>query len=276
MIAPDAKEKVRDYWEAESCGVRYGAGDDVESFYSAIEMARYTLEPYIPEFAGFESARGKKILEVGIGAGTDFSRWVQAGANAYGVDLTDAAVDHTIRRLTAAGYGANDFHVQRADAENLPFEDNAFDLVYSWGVLHHTPDTSRCFREAYRVVKPGGSIRVMVSHVHSWTSWMLYLKNGLLRGRPWVSPRQAVFENLESPGTKVYTKAEVRRLAEDAGFRNVKVSSVLGPGDLLEVKRSGRYRNSVYRLAWAIYPRWLVRRIGNRFGLYLLITATRP
>lgn len=275
MTAP-TKQTIRDHWEAESCGVRYGEGDDAETFYRSIEKVRYELEPYIPGFAQFETARDKKILEIGIGAGTDFSRWVRAGADANGIDLTQAAVDHTTRRLSAAGYAEDDFHVQRGDAENLPFSDDTFDLVYSWGVLHCTPDTPKAFREAHRVMKPGAPLRAMVYHVHSWTSWMLWLKNGLFRGKPWLSPRRAVFENLESPGTKVYTKAEAKRLVENAGFQDVRVSTVLGPGDLLKIKRSAKYQNPVYRLAWNLFPRWLVSRIGDRFGLYLLINGTKP
>jgi hypothetical protein len=77
---------VRQHWEAETAGIRYGDGEDPESFYRSIEERRYLLEPYIPAFARFDTSNGKRILEVGVGGGVDFSQFVQNGAQAVGVD----------------------------------------------------------------------------------------------------------------------------------------------------------------------------------------------
>jgi hypothetical protein len=84
-----------------------------------------------------------------------------------------------------------------------------------------------------------------------------------------------VFEQLESPGTKSYSIGEARELVSGIGFRKIRISTVLGPGDLLTVKPSRRYRSLLSRVAFAIYPRWLIRVFGDRFGLYMLISATR-
>jgi ubiquinone/menaquinone biosynthesis C-methylase UbiE len=164
----------------------------------------------------------------------------------------------------------------RADAENLPFDDGTFDLVYSWGVLHHTPDTSAAFAEALRVLKPGGTIKAMVYHTPSWTGWMLWAIHGLLRGRPLKSPKQLVYERLESPGTKVFSVRQITDLLQETGFENVSARTQLGPGDLLTIKPSGRYQSLPARVIWKTYPRWLVRLLGDRFGLGLLVEARRP
>jgi len=250
------KEEIREHWEEETCGVRYGKGEDDLELYTEIEKQRYILEPYIPAFAQFDKYSGKRTLEIGVGAGTDFSQFVRNGAKAFGVDLTEAAITHTTLRLDAMGFDRDAYDLQRADTENLPFEDDTFDLVYSWGVLHHTPNTEKAFAELHRVLKPGGDLKTMVYHKHSWTAWMLWARHGLLKGKPFTSPKRCVYEHLESPGTKAYTK--------------------LGPGDLLQIKPSSQYQGAIYSAIWNLYPRWLVRLMGHRFGLYVLMSAQKP
>jgi len=163
-----------------------------------------------------------------------------------------------------------------ADAEQLHFTDDAFDLVYSWGVLHHSPDTPRAFREVRRVLRPGGAFRGMVYHVPSWTGWMVWAMQSLLRGRPFRSVKRSLFEHLESPGTKAYTLRECRELLETAGFVDVRLHTRLGPGDLLTIRPSEKYAGRLHGLLFRLYPRWLVRLLGDRFGLYLLIEARVP
>jgi len=148
-----AKDDVREFWDRASCGEDlYLSGQDQGAYQAQAEM-RYTLEPYIPSFAGFSKARNLRVLEVGVGLGADHQRFAEAGALLSGIDLTERAVEHTRRRLSAFGL-ISDLAV--GDAENLQFPDESFDLVYSWGVLHHSPDTPRAIAEVWRVLKRGG------------------------------------------------------------------------------------------------------------------------
>lgn len=265
--------RIRQHWESETCGVRYGDNADEQLYFQEIRERRHELEPYIRVFQDAPGFLGKKVLEIGVGAGSDFLQWVEAGANPIGLDFTYAAVKTTRRHLVAAGKAAFADRVLVADAEALPFPDEAFDLVYAFGVVHHSADTERAVREARRVLKPGGRVKLMVYHAHCWTGWMLWLRYGLLQGRPWQSPRAIIFEHLESPGTKSFTVAEAKRLVESAGFRKPRVWTQLGPGDLLQVRRSARYQSAIYSLVWRIYPRWLVKMFGNRFGCGIFIDA---
>ena len=270
------KKEVRAHWEAESAGVRYGSSDDDLIFYRQVRDSRYQLEPYIAGFANFQDFAGKDVLEIGVGAGVDFSNWVDAGANATGVDLTEAGLAHTRQQLQIVDAEPDSYKLLRADAESLPFEDGSFDLVYSWGVLHHTPDTRAAFAEALRVLRPGGTIKAMVYHTPSWTGWMLWAIHGLLRGHPLKSPKRLIYEQLESPGTKAYSNQEITDLLLSTGFENVSADTKLGPGDMLTIKPSDRYQSLPARVIWKIYPRWLVRLLGDRFGLGLLVEARKP
>lgn len=265
----ELKKAVKDHWEAETCGVRYGEGDE-------IEKARYTLEPYICDFAQFNKAKDKKVLEIGVGAGVDFVNWLRNGAHAVGVDLTEAAINITRKRVQENRIHANMYSLRTADAENLPFADNEFDIVYSWGVLHHTPDTVHAFHEAYRVLSPGGELKAMIYHVRSFTGILLWIQHCLLKGKPYKGLKYAIYHHLESPGTKAYTLDETWEFLHEIGFKNINLKTILCAGDLLNIKPSRKYQSPIYKLIWKLYPRWFVKLVGNGFGLNLLIEAEKP
>ncbi len=263
--AIDLKTAVADFWNAEPCGTRYLAEPDS---FDTHARERYRLEPYIADFAQFSSSTGLRVLEIGVGMGADYSRWLKAGAIATGVDISSESLARTAARCQAAGLTAD---LRHADAETLPFPDNSFDVVYSYGVMHHSPDTERCLAEAWRVLKPGASARIMLYHHVSLTGLMLWLRYGIWKGR---SIRQCVYEQLESPGTKTYTKPEVLALMNK--FENVGIRQEFSPGDLLLHRPSARFRGRAYQFMWKAFPRTLVRAFGKRLGLFLLITAEKP
>lgn len=265
------KQQIREYWEAEPCGTRGVSAEDRKRFFDQIERERYEWEPYIPEYANFERGRGKRVLEIGVGAGTDFINWVRHGAIATGVDLTERGVGLTKERIALEGLSAD---VRQADAENLPFMDETFDIVYSNGVLHVPPDPARAISEVRRVLKPGGTFVGLIYNPSSWVGFMLWGVHCLAKGRPWKSPRWAIYHYLESPGTNSYTVKQTRELF--AGFSRVNVRTQLGHGDLLLMRPGTKYnRNPVYRLLWKLWPRWLIRRLGNRFGMAVIIEAVK-
>lgn len=263
--AENLKQQVQSFWDSEPCGVRYLDGPKA---YEAQALTRYSMEPHIPNFAKFASSRGLRVLEVGVGMGADYLEWLKAGAVATGIDLTAAALEMTCRRCQLAGYKAQVF---RGDAEVLPFPTSSFDVVYSYGVLHHSPDTQACIREAFRVLKPGGQIRIMLYHHPSLTGLMLWLRYGLGRGQ---SMRQAVYDHLESRGTQCFREVEIRSMM--ANFEDLNVQVAFSPGDLLLNKPSARFRSPLYQLIWKLYPRGLMRLMCRRLGLCLLISGMKP
>jgi SAM-dependent methyltransferase len=225
--AEETKSRVRKFWEEEPCGSVHGeAPEGTKEYFDQIERRRYELEPFIASFSGFADSRNKRVLEIGVGVGTDFVNFARAGARATGVDLTEHAVKLARRRLELEGL---DGDVRTADAEKLPFEDESFDRVYSWGVLHHTPDTPKAVREAIRVLRPGGELCVMLYARHSWVAYGVWVRHALLVGRPWRSLAHVLAHHMESEGTQAFTKSELRELFH--GIDDLRIEKVGTPYD---------------------------------------------
>lgn len=260
------KDKVRDFWQAAPCGLTYAAGDSLPAQLERHARERYTLEPFIPAFARFAEGVGRDVLEVGVGIGADHCEWAKARPRRLaGIDLTEAAIELTRARLAAAGLSSE---LQVADAEALPFPDESFDIIYSWGVLHHTPKTWRAVAEVRRVLRPGGVARIMLYHRASIVGALLWLRYGALAR---LSLREVYARHLESPGTQAFSIGEVRRMF--AAFASVSVATQLSVGDLLEGAAGQRHQGGLLSLARAIWPRPLLRRMARGVGLFLLIEA---
>jgi SAM-dependent methyltransferase len=268
--ATEPIQSVHDFWNAASCGEDlYLEGQDRDA-YLAQSRRRYELEPFIPAFANAAATRGLDVLEIGVGLGADHQLFATAGARLAGIDLTERAVEHVRRRFDAAGLHSD---LRVADAETLPFGDHAFDVVYSWGVLHHTPDPPRAIREMWRVLRPGGRAKVMIYHRYSLVGFMLWFRYALLAGRPWRSLNDVFAHHMESPGTKTYSVADARALLHE--FTAVTIHTVLTHGDLLESDVGQRHRGRMLALAKRIWPRTLLRTVCQGRGLYMLIEATK-
>ena len=166
------KIAIKDFWNENSCGeVLYLKGENEIEAFNYQSSIRYELEPYILTFADFSSASNKKVLEIGVGLGADHQKFAEAGAFLTGIDLTDKAISHTKRRFSIFRLNSE---LRVADAENLPFANDFFDIVYSWGVIHHSPDTPKVVNQIFRVLKQNGEARIMIYHTRSIVGYMLW------------------------------------------------------------------------------------------------------
>jgi SAM-dependent methyltransferase len=267
----DLKDSVREFWNENSCGEVYAVGTDLRERLENHARERYVLEPWIHPFADFPAGISKDVLEIGVGMGADHLEWAKALPRSLaGIDITDRAISFTADRLGLYGLSSD---LRVADAENLPFPDESFDIVYSYGVLHHSPDTARAIQEVHRVLRPGGLAKIMIYHSRSLVGYMLWLRYGLLALQPLRPLRDIYAHHLESPGTKAFTIAEAHRLFSPFSSTDVRIS--LGPGDLLEGAVGQRHRGLPLRAAKAVWPRWFIRRAMKGHGLGMLITAFR-
>jgi ubiquinone/menaquinone biosynthesis C-methylase UbiE len=297
------KGRVREFWNRLSCDTQVASSPKFSvEYFQEIESFRYLDQPFIHAFAQFTRYHGKRVLEVGFGAGTDFIQWLRAGARASGIDLTQEALENLTRRIEAYKLPAPE-QIMVADAEQLPFESDSFDLGYSFGVLHHSPDTEKAIAELVRVVRPGGEIKIMLYNRHSVYVFSQWIKVALLRGKPWQSLKSILWNHIESIGTKGYTYKELSRMLSKLPLENISVRSEITSADYLSASAMPLL-NAVYRMVlrfagysydWdakryverpnSIEGRGQARPVaratskivfsGNRFGFFHCINATK-
>ena len=205
-------DKVKNFWETESCGERYVSGNDDYSKFISETNNRYKLEPYILDFTSSEDFFNKDVLEIGVGMGSDHYRIYKFKPKSLtGIDLTERAIENTKKRFKIMNAKSN---LRIDNAEKLNFKDETFDTVYSWGVLHHSADTSKCFDEVWRVLKPSGAAKIMIYYKYSPVGLMLWTRYGLLKGKPFITFSELYSKYLESPGTKAFTISQTDMLTK--------------------------------------------------------------
>ena len=252
-------DSVREYWERRPCGTDedpYSEG--TAEYFDWLARVRYEREPFIAKYARFEEWKGRDVLEVGVGAGTHAERFARAGARFTGIDLTEHGVALARRRFDIGGLEGR---LERADAERLPFPDDSFDFVYSWGVIHHSADTAAAARELTRVCRHGGEIACMVYSRTSLYALQGKLVYGWLRGRPARPIDEIAAEHFESPGTRLYDERSLKALFPD--LEDVRVSKEVTPYDA----RIGRRR---------FLPAALRRLIPRRLGYFMVLEGVKP
>jgi ubiquinone/menaquinone biosynthesis C-methylase UbiE len=294
-MSEDLKVRVHDFWQANPCGAKFAEMQiGSREFFAAVEQHRYETEWHIPEVVQFERWQDKRVLEIGCGLGTDAINFARAGAHYTGVDLTERSIELVQRRFAFENLQGN---LQTADAENLPFADDTFDLIYSHGVLHHTPDTQRAINEAHRVLKPGGRAMVMLYHKNSYNyrvNIMLLRRLGarLLAfdwGPAFVHGITGEDENRLRELQKLYRSDKSRMLSREE-FLNQNTD---GAGNPLArvysrneaLKMFSRYRQARTEvhflnkrwmpLVGRLLPRAIERTLAHRIGWHLWIMANK-
>lgn len=175
------KRTMRKFWTFQPPGMRAGitqGAPGTRAFYEGVDRERYRDEPYILPLLDAVTIPGGRVLDVGCGLGADLRQFSRRGMKAIGVDLSPNNA-----RLSKLGFrvmGLDSGTALPADAENLPFRDGTFDLVYSYAVVHHTPNTEKAIGELHRVLRTGGRAAFMIYHKGAGYYWVL-LVHGLLR-----------------------------------------------------------------------------------------------
>lgn len=214
------KDEVQRQWDRDACGSHYvkEAEAGTLDFYLEAERYRYGVyAPWMHEVMEFARHPGKKVVEIGGGMGTDLAQFAKHGAIVTDYDLSSGHLEHAKRNFALRGLDAEFVH---GDAENMPFEDDTFDVVYSNGVIHHTPNTQTVIGEIRRVLKPGGHAIIMVyaeNSLHYWRNLVkeIGLDQGQLAARSIgdiMSETVEISEHGSRPLVKVYTPARLKRM----------------------------------------------------------------
>ena len=276
-------DRVRDYWNSRPCNLRHSpAPVGTREYFDQVEARKYMVEPHIPGFAEHERWAGKRVLEIGCGLGTDTINFARAGACVTAVDLSSRSLE--LARQRAEVFGLQDrVTFIEADAERLSefVEPAEYDLVYSFGVIHHTPHPERALRQIRQHFSgPRTTLKVMVYYRWAWKVFAILLTEA--HGAFWKLD-EAVARNSEAqtgcPVTYTYTRRSVRTLLAESGFT---VDQVFV--DHIFPYRVPDYVKYRYVKAWPFssLPSPAMRALEHRLGWHLCVTArcadgeTRP
>lgn len=298
MTAPQSAPKteaVQDWWERNpfTLGLSEKKTDlvgrvDTEkmdvAYFAEIERkfrkhtrggAQQDGKPLLSMLIDYPSLRGKKVLDIAVGSGWSLATFLEQGADATGIDLTDFAVEQTRRNLALRGLKAD---VLRMDAQRMTFPDATFDFVNAWGCVMHMPDTEGALREIRRVLKPGGRMLAYMYNRSSWPFWFNYfflrgiLKGDLIRYKFDLDKLTSRYSDGFSVGgntlARFYTPAAAKRMYERAGFKDVKA----WPWELPEEPDgwpAGKF--PVFRHLPKSWKAWMAKR----WGYGLIVTAAK-
>jgi 2-polyprenyl-3-methyl-5-hydroxy-6-metoxy-1,4-benzoquinol methylase len=266
-------DRVRDYWDRRPCNVRHSRAPlGSPEYFDEVDARRYFVEPHILAFADFDQWAGKRVLEIGCGIGTDTIRFARAGATVTAVDVSPRSLALAGRRAEIYGLeGQVQFYL--ADAERLAdvVPPEPYDLVYSFGVIHHTPHPERVIEQIRRhYVHDRSQLKVMLYHRRSWKVFWILLTQG--RGAVWRLD-ELVARNSEAqtgcPVTYTYSRVQAARLLSGFSVTDSVVDFIF-PYRVSDYVRY-RYVENWYFL---LVPRRLFRALEQRLGWHLCITAT--
>jgi ubiquinone/menaquinone biosynthesis C-methylase UbiE len=257
-------------WTSAPCGSCYSSLEAyTKSYFAEIEEHRYRTHPWILKAIHRFDIKGKRVLEIGYGMGTDHRSLASLGGVMSGIDLTPLNKEVASKHLELYGYSSD---LKTGDAERLPYPDQYFDFVYSFGVIHHSPNTAQVVREIRRVLRPGGKCYVTVYHKNSiffW--WSVYFLNYVLSGN-WRKRtlRQQISlieypNNNETMVIRLYKKSEFLDLFKDFVSAKAEIEHLL-PADISLVE-------FFYRQATVPTP--FLTRLGKYFGWYVVVEAEK-
>jgi len=266
ISSEEYKSSSQENWGKDPCGAEY-ADPEYEKYskeyFDDLERTRYSIQHWqLSEFESFD-IEGKEVLEIGFGQGTDHLMMARSGGIMHGIDLTEESKTITENRFSLYGYKSR---LLTGDAEELPYKENTFDFVYSFGVLHHTPHIAKAIGEIHRVLKPGGKCYIAVYNKNSlffW--WSVFFADYICRMKFLKMTLSQRISLIEYPNTnpnlyvKLHKRKELIEMFRD--FENVVASTN-------HLSRTDLSLN-------ALFSDRFINRNSTRFGWYIIIRADK-
>lgn len=249
---------VQSYWDTRPCNIHHSPqAVGTKEYFDEVEKRKYFVEPHIPGFAQFERWKGKRVLEVGCGIGTDTINFARAGASVTAVDLSSESLKLAQQRAKIFGLEQKiRFYQANAEALTAHVPVEAYDLVYSFGVIHHTPEPANAVAEIKRYLEPSSELRLMLYAKNSWKNIMI----------------EAGFDQPEAqsgcPVAFTYTAEEVRNLLDGLAVLEIRRDHIFP----FVVEKYKKYEYEI--VPWfSSMPKAMFAALEKSLGWHLLITA---
>jgi len=265
-------EEVKSYWNERPCNIKHSKKPlGSQEYFYEVEKKKYLVEPHLPVFADFNKWQDKKVLEIGCGLGGETINFAKAGAFVTVVELSEESL--MLARKRARVFGVSDkikFHLGNAEELDKILGPQIFDLIWSFGVIHHSPHPEEIVRCIKKFMGPQTELRVMLYHKYSWKVFWILMKFG--KGAFWKLDEliaQYSEAQLGCPVTYAYSEWEARLLLRGLKIKNIQIEHIF-PYKFPE------YKDNIYKKVW--YFRWLSKKVFNwlekKIGWHLCLTAT--
>ena len=262
-------ELVRKYWDQRPCNIRHSPETvGTREYFDGVEARKYFVEPHIPGFAQFERWKEKRVLEIGCGIGTDSINFARAGAELTVIDVSQESLELCKKRFEIYGLEAR-FYCGNAEEISSVIPVEKYDLIYSFGVIHHTPHPEKVFDEIKKFASDQTEIRVMLYSKFCWKVFWIIISYG--KGAFWrIKELVRTYSEAQTgcPVTYFYSFGQIRRLLSDFEITEIRKDHIFP----YVIKKYVKYE---YQRVW--YYRWmpekLFRWFEKLFGWHTLVTA---
>lgn len=266
-----SSNKVQEFWDKNPCNIRHSPSKvGTKKYFDEVEKRKYFVEPHIPEFAKFQKWKGKKVLEIGCGIGTDTINFARAGAKVTAVELSKKSLEIAKKRTKIFGLEKRiKFYLANAEHLSKVVPVRPYDLIYSFGVIHHTPHPEKVIDEIKKYTHKNSTIKIMIYHRFAWKVLWILLKFG--KGAFWKLD-ELIAKHSEaatgSPVTYVYSKQQAGKLLNGFNVLQISVDHIF-PYSIPE------YTKYQYKKVWYFryLPKEFFRWLEIHIGWHLLITA---
>jgi len=249
--------EVYNFWNERPCNIRHSNKEiGTKEYFEEVSKRKYIVEPHIIDFANFKEYNGKDVLEVGCGIGTAAQSFIENGANYTGIDLSDRSIEIAKQRLNIFNLNGTLFQANIEELNNI--ENKEFDLIYSFGVLHHTPNIEIAMRNIFKMLKVGGEFKLM-----------LYAKNSLKNFEIQDGLDQYEAQN-GVPIANVYTNDEIHSILKD--FKNISIKQThIFPYKIEEYKKYIYEKKDYFKHM----PQDVFNCLEKNLGWHLCITCNK-
>lgn len=266
-------KKVQEFWDKRPCNIRHSTAPlGTKKYFDEVEWRKYFVEPHIPQFTEFERWKGKIVLEIGCGIGTDTINFARNGAKVTAVELSAESLK--IAKQRAKVYGLQKkikFYLANAEELSKVVPVESYDLIYSFGVIHHSPHPEKIINEIKKYTHKNTTLKIMIYYRYAWKVFWILFKYG--KGAFWKLDK-LVADNSEaatgSPVSYIYSKNQAKKLLDGFKIIEAKVDHIF-PYSIPE------YIKYQYKKVWYFryLPEPIFRLLETTFGWHLLITARK-